>query len=414
MANELLKDAGKKKKAVSYLIYTAATAAFIAVVYMIFSPSAGVGSAGSRSALNSSLPEGESEILPDSKAAAYEDLAQLNNTRMRGLGVDELNVDLARLNDSVPAEEGPESFREREKSSDGEAADAVAGAKQAAKMLQQGGSGSRAAAAPKVDNVSAEQRQRDPEAERRRAEREELRKKNEQAQELLMQMLQSQQQGQKAALAAGSNLEDKASESAAAESVTAIPDNQGDIATTLGSRTRRSGGFYGMSSAPVQRNGIKACVYGEHTIGDGQHLRIRLLEPMMVSGQVVSAGSVLVGMCKIGADRLLVSIASIEYGGIITRVALEVYDNDGQQGLYVPGSMEMEAGREIGADIASSVGSTAASQTSMFTQQSAAEQIKSEVGRGVIQGTFRFLGRKLQEVKVTVQDKHKIFLVSQK
>jgi conjugative transposon TraM protein len=414
MANELLKDAGKKKKVVSYLIYTAAAAAFIAAAYLILSPSADGDSAGSRSALNSSLPDGEPYLLPDNKASAYEDLAQSSDARMRGLGVDELNVDLAHLNDSVSAEEGQDSFREQEKSSDGEAADAVAGARQAAKMLQQGGSSGRAKTATKADKVSEEQRQRDPEAERRREEREELRKKNEQAQELLMQMLQSQQQGQKAALVAGNRSDDNAEEAAAAESVAAIPDNQGAIATTLGSRAQRSGGFYGMSSAPVQRNSIKACVYGEQIIGDGQHLRMRLLEPMMVSGQVVSAGSILVGMCRIGVDRLLVSIASIEYGGVITRVALEVYDSDGQQGLYVPGSMEMEAGREIGADIASSVGSTAASQASMFTQQSAAEQIKSEVGRGVIQGTFRFIGKKLQEIKVTVQDKHKIFLVSQK
>jgi conjugative transposon TraM protein len=196
--------------------------------------------------------------------------------------------------------------------------------------------------------------------------------------------------------------------------VSAIPDNQGDVATTLGSQVRRSGGFYGMSNVPVHRNSIKACAYGEQLVGDGQSLRIRLLEPMMVSGQIIPVGSVLVGACRISVDRLLVSINSVEYGGVITRVALEVYDNDGQQGLYVPGSLELEAGREIGADIVSSVGSTATSQTSMFSQQSASEQIKADVGRGVVQGTFKFLGKKLQEIKVTVQDRHKVFLISQK
>jgi conjugative transposon TraM protein len=197
-------------------------------------------------------------------------------------------------------------------------------------------------------------------------------------------------------------------------SVSAIPYNHGDIATTLGRSRERRGGFYGMSHVEVPRNSIKACVFGAQVVGDGQSLRIRLLEPMMVSGQLLPAGSILSGTCRITTDRLLVSIQSIECNGVITRVALEVYDNDGLQGLYVPGSLELEAGREVGSDIANSVGSAAASQTSMFSQQSASEQIKADVGRGVVQGTFRFIGKKLQVIKVTVQDKHLLFLMTQK
>jgi len=196
--------------------------------------------------------------------------------------------------------------------------------------------------------------------------------------------------------------------------VSPVTENVDAIATSLSSSTRRGNGFYGIGSSPAQKNTIRALAYGKQTISDGQNLRFRLAEPMVVAGQIVPANAVLIGVGKIGTDRLFVSITSVEFEGVITKIALEVFDADGQQGLFVPGSMELEAAREIGSDVANAVGSSASSNVSMFSQQSAAEQIKADVGNGVMQGTFSYVGRKLQQVKVTVQDKHKVFLVPQK
>jgi multidrug efflux pump subunit AcrB len=252
MASELIKGGGKKKKVVSYLIYTAATAIFIAIVYAVLFSPAGSAGVSSRSKLNSNLPDGDPYLLPDDKASAYEDLAQLNEARMRGLGMDELNVDLAQLNDSVQAQQ--EYAREKEESSDGEAGDAVADARQAAGMLQQRGGNARRASTPAVAEASDEQRERESASAQRKQELDRIRRRNEQAQELIMQILQQQQQqgqgGQKALPVAGRHSEDDASAAAAdAESVSAIPDNHGEIATSLGGRARRSGGFYGRNVA---------------------------------------------------------------------------------------------------------------------------------------------------------------------
>jgi len=165
-----------------------------------------------------------------------------------------------------------------------------------------------------------------------------------------------------------------------------------------------------MSGERSTKNTIRACVYGDQTVSDGQNLRFRLLEPMAMTGQIIPVGTILIGSVNIGVDRLFVTIMSVEYEDIITKVALEVYDNDGQRGLFVPGSLELEAGREVGSDIANSVGSTASSGA-LFNQQSATEQIKTDVSRGVIQGTFKYIGRRLQKIKVQAQDKHTVFLV---
>ena len=403
----------EKKKVKTYLVYTAATAVFIAVVYALFSSPSGEGD-GSRNAggpqgnLNIDLPEGEFSVLPDNKVTAYEDLAQSEEAQLRKLGVGEFDVNLSQMNNDSASQEQSVA------KSDDEVNTSVANAMQAIQDLEKSRKASTKTSAPApTSKYEQEQKQ---EAERRKQDLNDLRQRNENTQKALLSLLQSQQQGQQQGkVVAGNSLDDNTiDDRMETGGVSAIPDNHGDVATTLGHSRDRSGGFYGISHVDVPRNSIKACAYGKQEVGDGQSLRIRLIEPMMVSGQLVPAGSILSGVCRITTDRLQVSILSIEHSGVITRVALEVYDNDGLQGLYVPGSLELEAGREIGADVASSVGSTAASQTSMFSQQSAAEQIKADVGRGVVQGTFKFIGKKLQVIKVTVQDKHMLFLMTQK
>jgi conjugative transposon TraM protein len=387
-----------KKKIKNYLLYTIVLVVGAIVVYFVMSSDqpTGVDDSG----INTEVPEPENAELPDKNKAYVED--ELNSLSLGSfdVGDEDGELDLMGRKDSAPSKEE-------------EAAIAMERARQA----QQEALKTASSVSGMVANPEATHKHHD-ELEQALKKQDELERQIREK-DAELRIAQSKKEfnailSEDAVLQAANSQHSEADNSVNTNVVSPVPKSQGDVATTLGRSSGRTGGFYGMGNVDVQRNSIKACAYGEQVVGDGQHLRIRLLEPMMVSGQLIPAGSVLTGTCRIMTDRLQVSILSIEYGGVITRVALEVYDNDGQQGLYVPGSMEMEAGREIGADIASSVGSTAASQTSMFSQQSAAEQIKADVGRGVVQGTFRFIGRKLQVIKVTVQDKHLLFLMSQK
>jgi conjugative transposon TraM protein len=174
---------------------------------------------------------------------------------------------------------------------------------------------------------------------------------------------------------------------------------------------RRQGGFFGSTEISDQKNTIRASVYGEHIIENGQFVRFRLQEPMQVGRAVLQTGSILIGKATIGEDRLFVHISSVEQNEVIYTVNIAVYDLDGMTGLNLPGSMEMEAAREIGVEVANAVGNTATSGSMFQVQQSAAQQLKAEAGRGLIQGTFRYAGKRLSKVKVTVQDKHRVYLV---
>ena len=106
------------------------------------------------------------------------------------------------------------------------------------------------------------------------------------------------------------------------------------------------------------KNTIAACVQGDQTVTDGQTVRLRLLEPMRVSGRIVPRNATLVGAARLQGERLEIGIISLEHQGNIIPVELEVYDSDGQAGIFVPGSMETDAAKEIGANMGSSLGSS--------------------------------------------------------
>lgn len=155
-----------------------------------------------------------------------------------------------------------------------------------------------------------------------------------------------------------------------------------------------------------ERNTIPACVHGTQTISDGQALRIRLLEPMVVDDRFIPKGTVLVGGTRIQGERLDIVINAVEYKGSVIPVELEVYDADGQQGILVPNSMEYDAAREIAAGMGTSMGS------SINISTDAGAQIASDVGKGVIQGVSQYISKKMQTVKITLKAGHRLLLYS--
>lgn len=154
------------------------------------------------------------------------------------------------------------------------------------------------------------------------------------------------------------------------------------------------------------RNTIPACVHGTQTVSDGQALRLRLLEPMVVDDRYIPKGTVLVGGTRIQGERLDIVINAVEYKGSVIPVELEVYDADGQQGILIPNSMEYDAVREIAANMETSMNS------SINISTDAGAQIASDLGKGVIQGVSGYISKKMRTVKITLKAGHKLLLHS--
>ncbi|WP_373247227.1 conjugative transposon protein TraM [Bacteroides thetaiotaomicron] len=158
------------------------------------------------------------------------------------------------------------------------------------------------------------------------------------------------------------------------------------------------------TASQTERNTISACVHNNQTVTDGQTVRFRLLEPMLVSGKEIPRNTSLVGVVKIQGERLNVLISSLEYHGNIIPVELAVYDTDGQAGIFIPGSMERSAAKEIVAGMGTSAGS------SMNFSTDAGAQLAADLGKGLIQGTSQYFAKKMRTVKVHLKAGYKVLL----
>ena len=168
------------------------------------------------------------------------------------------------------------------------------------------------------------------------------------------------------------------------------------------------GGFNtAVGAAPMQntRNTIKACVHGDQTITSGQSVRLRLLEDMRVGKYVLPRNTLITGEGSIKGERLDIEILQVEHNGTIIPVELTVHDNDGQAGIFIPGSMEASAAKEMAANLGQNLGTSIS-----ITNQSAGDQLLSEVGRGAIQGVSQYISKKMREEKVHLKSGYTLML----
>ncbi|HBN6702639.1 TPA: conjugative transposon protein TraM [Elizabethkingia anophelis] len=173
----------------------------------------------------------------------------------------------------------------------------------------------------------------------------------------------------------------------------------------------RNRGFYtaGSTEQIVQpKNSIKACVHDAQTVIGETGVRLRLLEPAQTPQRAIPKGTIVTANAKFQGGRLQLKITSIELEGNIIPVDITIYDIDGQQGLYVPYSPEMNALTEMAGNMSQTSG------TSLMLTQNAGQQVAADLSRGVVQGISGYFSKKVRTPKVTLKAGHQVFLVSKK
>lgn len=158
----------------------------------------------------------------------------------------------------------------------------------------------------------------------------------------------------------------------------------------------------------LPKNSIKACVQETQTIIGESGVRLRLLEPVQTPNRTIPKGTILTANAKLEGGRLQMKVISIELDGNILPVDITVYDLDGQQGLYVPYSPEMNALSEMAGNMSQQSG------TSLMLTQSAGQQVAADLSRGVVQGISGYFSKKVKTPKVILKAGHQLFLVSKK
>ena len=187
------------------------------------------------------------------------------------------------------------------------------------------------------------------------------------------------------------------------------PMTDADFVQQYGTKPRNMG-FHSLTSAvsAVSRNTLNVVVDRTATLKEGDNVALRLLETAQVQGLRIPRQSRLIARAKIEGNRLHLLVKSIEVKGRIIAVKLSAYDTDGQEGVFIPGSEDVNALKEVGANIGGSMG------TSFTFASSAKDQIISEAARGVMQGASQLLQKKLRTVKVTLKGGYRLFLVQSK
>lgn len=163
-----------------------------------------------------------------------------------------------------------------------------------------------------------------------------------------------------------------------------------------------------LQSQSQSRNSIYAVIHETKTLTGESTVSIRLSESLKLKNTIIPKGTLLKAISKFQGGRLNLKISSIEFDGDIIPVEINVYDNDGQLGLYVPYSSEQNALSDIAANMSQSSG------TNIMMTQSAGQQVAGDLSRGLVQGVSGYFQKKIRQPKVTVKSGHQIFLVSKK
>ncbi|OPB88913.1 conjugative transposon protein TraM [Elizabethkingia ursingii] len=156
------------------------------------------------------------------------------------------------------------------------------------------------------------------------------------------------------------------------------------------------------------KNSISACIHKSQRVIPGDLVVLRLLEPVEIDGFKIPKGQLVTGVAQFQTNRLQILIHSIAYNGNIIPTDIQVYDLDGQEGLFTSYSPEKNALKEIISNMGANTG------TSISLSSTAGQQIASDMSKSLVQGISGYFSKKVKMPKVMLKTGHKVWLVSKK
>ena len=155
---------------------------------------------------------------------------------------------------------------------------------------------------------------------------------------------------------------------------------------------------------------IKAILDEDVKATDGSRVRLRLLDDIEIGETVVKKGSYLYAtMSGFGSQRVKGSINSILVDDELIKVSLSLYDTDGLEGLYVPGSQFRETTKDV---------ASGAMQNNMNIDQTGANNSLSQWGLQAVtnayQKTSNAISKAIKKNKVKLKYGTFVYLVNGK
>jgi len=156
------------------------------------------------------------------------------------------------------------------------------------------------------------------------------------------------------------------------------------------------------------RNTVRATIQRTQILTGEGTVYLCLAEAVKTPMGTLPSGATISAQSKFQNGRLHLKVTSLELCGSIVPVELIAYDLDGQQGLFVPFSAEMNAVTEIAGNMSQNSG------TSIMMPRSAGQQLAGDLTRGVVQGVSGYVAKKIKSPKITLKSGVQVLLVSKK
>lgn len=185
-------------------------------------------------------------------------------------------------------------------------------------------------------------------------------------------------------------------------------DQKGQNISTLDRKqsTDAQNGFFSLDgggfSESVQ-NTIQAVIHEDQTVVNGSTIKLRLVNDVYINGTLIPKDNFLFGVAQLTGERLGIKIESIRYRQSLFPVELLVYDMDGLDGIYIPGSITRDVAKESADRPLQSINLSSVDQT-WGTQAAGA-------GVEVAKGLF---SKKAKLIKVKIKAGYQVLLKDEK
>jgi conjugative transposon TraM protein len=161
--------------------------------------------------------------------------------------------------------------------------------------------------------------------------------------------------------------------------------------------------FYGLDDenqgADKKSTAVEAVIHETQTVTSGATIKMRLSADVYIGDRLIPKDQFIYGTCAIAGERLTVTINAIRIDNMLLPVALQVYDLDGQQGIYIPGAMVGDAARR-------------ASSQSVQNMQlySLDNSLAGQAASASIEAAKGLFSKKVKLLKVTVKAGYQLLL----
>jgi conjugative transposon TraM protein len=150
---------------------------------------------------------------------------------------------------------------------------------------------------------------------------------------------------------------------------------------------------------PDTGNALRAVVHETQTLVNGATVKLRLAQDAYINGIRIPNGNFIYGTVSLNKERLKVEINSIRFGNSLYPVKLKVFDLDGLEGIYIPGTIGSELVKQSSDNALQHIGMMSLDPT--LTEQAASAGINA---------AKTIFSKKVKQVKVTVKAGYQLLL----